>query len=61
MDASIETLFTGYDRIILIDPRYYYGELDTAMTSYGITDVLLLYSADTWMTDTTLTDLLATG
>ena len=59
-NAFIQFLTPYYDSIILIDPRYYYGDLSTVMSSYNISDVLFLYSADTWQTDTTLTDLLAT-
>ncbi len=60
-NCFMQFLTTCYDRIVLIDPRYYYGDVSTVMTAYDITDVLFLYSADTWMTDTTLTDALATG
>ena len=60
-NSFIQFLTTYYDKIILIDPRYYYDDLSTALTTYGITDVLFLYSGDYWMTDSTLTDVLATG
>ena len=60
-NSFMQFLTTYYDKIIMIDPRYYYDDLSTAITSYGITDVLFLYSADTWMTDATLADVLATG
>lgn len=60
-NSFMQFLTTYYDTIVMIDPRYYYGDLSTVLTSYGITDVLFLYSADTWMTDTTLADVLATG
>ena len=60
-NCFMQFLTTYYDRIIMVDPRYYYEELSTVLTAYGITDVLLLYSGDTWMTDTALEDVLATG
>ena len=60
-NCFVPFLTNAYDRILLIDPRYYYESLSTVEAAYDITDVLFLYSADTWMTDTTLTDVLATG
>lgn len=60
-NCFMQFLTPYYDRIVMIDPRYYYGDLSTAMTAYGVTDVLFLYSADTWMTDTSLADVLETG
>ena len=59
-NSFIQFLTPYYDSIILLDPRYYYGDLSTVLSSYEFTDVLFLYSADTWMTDATLTDLLVT-
>ena len=60
-NCFMQFLTTYYDKIIMIDPRYYYDDLSLAISTYGITDVLFLYSADTWMTDSTLADVLATG
>ena len=47
-----------YQKIIMIDPRYYYDSLDSILTSEGVTDVLFLYSADTFLRDTALADVL---
>ena len=60
-NCFMQFLTSYYDRIIMLDPRYYYGELSTVLSTYGITDVLFLYNGDTWMTDTSLADVLATG
>lgn len=60
-NSFMQFLTTYYDTIVMIDPRYYYGDLSAVLASYGITDVLFLYSADTWMTDAALVDVLATG
>lgn len=59
-NSFLQFLTTYYEKIIVIDPRYYYGSLGTVLSTYGVTDVLFLYSADTWMTDTTLADALET-
>ncbi len=60
-NSFVQFLIPYYEKIILVDPRYYYDNINTAMTSYGITDVLYLYSADTLLTDTGLADTLNTG
>ena len=44
--------------IIVIDPRYYYDDIDSLITDNSITDVLFLYNVDTFMTDTSLADVL---
>lgn len=51
-------LLPYYQKIIMIDPRYYYDNLDTILTTESVTDVLFLYSADTFVTDTSLSDVL---
>ena len=60
-NSFIQFLTPYYHRITLIDPRYYYGDVASALKTYGVTDVLYLYSADTLMTDTALADTLLTG
>ena len=42
----------------MIDPRYYYDNLDSILTTENVTDVLFLYSADTFVKDTSLSDVL---
>lgn len=44
--------------IIVIDPRYYYDDVDSLITDNNITDILFLYNVDTFMTDTSLADVL---
>ncbi len=60
-NSFIQFLIPFYEKIILVDPRYYYDNIDTALTTYGITDILYLYSADTLLIDTNLTDTLLSG
>ena len=57
-NCFVPLLTPYFDKIIMIDPRYYYDDLSQLLSSEGITDVLYLYSADTFMTDTTLIDVL---
>ena len=57
-NCFIQFLTPYFDKIIMIDPRYYYDDLTSVVTTQGITDMLFLYSADTFMADTSLTDVL---
>lgn len=60
-NSFIQFLTPYYDKIIMIDPRYYYDSVELVMSSYGITDVLFLYSGDTLLKDTSLTDVLSSA
>ena len=57
-NCFIQFLIPHFDRIIMVDPRYYYDDLTSVITGQGITDILYLYSSDTFMSDTSLTDVL---
>lgn len=57
-NSFVQFLYPYFQRIILVDPRYYYDNIDAAMVSKGVTDVLFLYSADTFLTDGGLADVL---
>lgn len=56
-NCFVQFLIPYYESITLIDPRYYYDNVDAVMNS-GITDVLFLYSCDTFVTTTALKDVL---
>ena len=60
-NSFIPFLYPYYGHIIMIDPRYYYDNVETLMKSSGVTDVLFLYSADTLVKDTNLADVLNAG
>lgn len=49
-----------YNEIIMVDPRYYYDDVYTLLERERITDVLFLYNMDTFLTDTSIADVLAT-
>ena len=57
-NSFVQYLIPYYDKIVMIDPRYYYENPDTVIRSNGITDILFLYSANTLFTDNSLTDCL---
>jgi hypothetical protein len=60
-NAFVPFLIPYYDNIILIDPRYYYEDVRQIIRSAEITDVLFLYSQNTYANDATLTDVLSSG
>lgn len=60
-NCFVQFLLPYYESITMIDPRYYYDNVDSIMSNSGITDVLYLYSADTLLTDTSLKDVLTSG
>ena len=57
-NCFLQFLLPHYDRIILLDARYYYGDADSVISREGVTDVLFLYNANTFLTDRVLADVL---
>lgn len=57
-NCFVQFLTPYFEKIIVVDPRYYYDSLETLLRAEGITDVLFLYNADTFQTDTALADAL---
>ena len=57
-NCFIQFLYPYYENIIMVDPRYYYDNVETIMNTSGITDVLFLYNLDTFLSDTALADVL---
>lgn len=60
-NCFMQFLTPYYEHIVMIDPRYYYDDLETVFNAYGITDILFLYNADTFLKDTSLADVLTTS
>lgn len=60
-NCFVQFLTPYYDNIIMIDPRYYYDSVDSLISRKGITDVLFLYNANTYLADTSLADVLLSG
>ncbi len=58
-NAMVQFLYPYFDHITMIDPRYYYENLELVIKSESVTDVLLLCSLDTWQTDNALAQMLA--
>lgn len=57
-NCFIPLLYPYFENITMVDPRYYYDNVETIMTTGGITDVLFLYNLDTFLSDTSLADVL---
>ena len=47
-------LVPEYRSVTVVDPRYYYDDIDVLMESRGFTDVLFLYNVNTFAEDTNL-------
>lgn len=50
-DCFIPFLTPYYREIVVVDPRYYSGTMTEIMDTYRITDMLILYSGNTFFTD----------
>ncbi len=60
-NCFIQFLYPYFDHITMVDPRYYYDNVENVIRSESITDVLYLYNLDTFLTDSSLADVLAAG
>ena len=58
-NCFVQFLVPYYEKIIMVDARYYYDSIESTITSQSITDILFLYSADTLVKDTSLADVLS--
>ena len=58
-NCFVQFLLPYYQNIIIVDPRYYYDNVDSLIESYGITDILFLYNVNTFVTDHSIADVLA--
>ena len=53
-NCFIPFLTPYFSEIVVVDPRYYYGNLDDLVDYYDISEVLYLYNANTFFQDTAL-------
>ena len=58
-NCFVPFLIPYYNEIIMVDPRYYYDNVETLISGKHITDVLFLYNMDTSLTDTSIAGVLA--
>ena len=57
-NSFVQFLYPYYDKIIIIDPRYYYDDPGQLMGLENVTDVMFLYSANILFKDASLVDCL---
>lgn len=57
-NCLIPFLTPYYRNITVIDPRYYYDDVENLIKNNEITDILFLYNVNTFMTDNSLADVL---
>lgn len=60
-NCMIPFLTPYYREIIVIDPRYYYGDIQKVMEENKITNVLFLYNGNTFMEDNSIDGVLTNG
>ena len=53
-NCFIPFLAPDYRKIVVVDPRYFTGELEVLIQAEGVNEILLLYNARTLAGDTVL-------
>lgn len=53
-NSLVSFLAPHYRKIIMVDPRYYYGNLEELIQVENVQEVLYLYNANTFFADTSL-------
>ena len=57
-NSFIPFLVKDFSKIIIVDPRYYYEDIDKLMHEESVNEVLYLYNANTFFNDTSLSPVL---
>ena len=57
-NCFIPFLIPYYRNIIVIDPRYFYDDIESLISDNEITDILFLYNVNTFLGDNSLRDVL---
>ncbi len=58
-NSLVPFLAANYKEIVMVDPRYYNGDIQEIMLTCGISDVLFLYSGNTFSSDQNLQSVLS--
>ena len=53
-NSFVPFLTQYFSDIIMVDPRYYYDDIEKLIEEEGISDILYLYNANTYFSDTSL-------
>lgn len=57
-NSFVQFLTPYFNEIVIVDPRYYYGDIDKLISEEGITDLLYLYNANTFFSDNNIAPVL---
>ncbi len=57
-NCMIPMLTPFYDKIVVIDPRYFYDDINEVMSINKINEVLFLYNVDSFVEDNSLADII---
>lgn len=57
-NSIIPFIAQHYRKIVVVDPRYFYDDIDNVMKSHNINEVLFLYSANNFFSDESLETLI---
>ena len=60
-NSFVPFLAPYFREIVLLDPRYYTGNIQDVMDTYKITDVLFLYNGNTFFQDNNISGVLNSG
>lgn len=60
-NSFVQFLTPYFEHIIMVDPRYYYEDIEQVITKEKVTDVLFLYNMNTYLEDRSLADTLSDG
>lgn len=57
-NSFIPYILSNYREIIIIDPRYYYDDINNLIADKQITDIMFFYNMNTFFEDTSLDDMI---
>ena len=58
-NCFVPMLTEYYQKIVMLDPRYFQGDIDDVIKKEGVTDVLWLYNLNTFLADSSITSSLS--
>ncbi len=53
-NCFVPMIYPYFKTVVMVDPRYYTGDIEQTIRKEGVTDILWLYNANTFMADTSI-------
>lgn len=53
-NSFVEFLTSSFSEIVMLDPRYYYGDIEKLISEESFTDIIYLYNSNTFFQDNSL-------